>query len=100
MQRIKFKKTKQKAFLKRVIQELNSPSLRAILQFGFNIPYATLKNYYTERRSLPQDLFEDLCYISKINPDSLNIQTLKPNFGQIRGGKKSKKYSTPTPHNN
>ena len=91
MQRIKFKKSKQKAFLNSVIKKLNSPSLRAILQFGFNIPYATLKNYYTERRTIPENIFLDLCHISKINPDSLNIKYLNSNFGQVKGGKKSKR---------
>ena len=61
--RIKFGMGEQRKFLDLVIEKLSSPSLRGILQFGFDIPYSTLKNYYNESRLLSEGLFEDLCEI-------------------------------------
>jgi len=89
MRRIKFKSGRQREFLKNVIIESAAPSLRALSQFGFDVAYSTLKNYFNESRHLPEDFFIDLCYLSKINKDSLDIEYLEGNFGQIAGGKKS-----------
>jgi len=87
MDRVLFEKNKQREFLKLIIDKLNCVSLRGILQFGFEIPYSTLKNYYVERRLLPKSLFEDLCYLAKISPDELGAKYLKGNWGQIKGGR-------------
>ena len=91
MKRIKFRKNMQRKFLKKVIENLNCFSLRGLLQHRFDIPYSTLKNYYTEKRTLPETFFKDLCYISRINPTSFKISYLDNNWGQIKGGKKSKR---------
>lgn len=91
MKRVKFEKGFQRKFLNQVIESLNSPSLRAINQFGFSIPYSTLKNYSSEKRNLPEDFFKDLCFLAKIDPTILEIEYLEENFGQILGGKKSRK---------
>ena len=88
MRRIKFKKTEQRKFLKKILIKLNCPSLRALNQFGFEIPYSTLKNYFNESRLLPENLFRDLCYLTKIDPKNLNIKYLEKNWGQVLGGKK------------
>lgn len=88
--RVKFKKGKQREFLNLAIKRLNCVSLRDILQFGFDISYDCLKNYYNERRLLPKDFFDDLCHISKINKESFNINYLNDNWGQIKGGKNQK----------
>jgi len=90
--RVLFKKGEQRNFLNLVITKLNCISLRGVLQFGFNISYDRLKNYYTERRSLPRSLFNDLCYLCKINPDKLNVKYLDDNWGKIKGGNKSKRF--------
>ena len=87
--RVKFKKGKQRKFLKEVLEKLNCPNLRAFNQFGFEIPYSTLKNYYSEARNLPEKLFEDLILISKINKKEIEFELLEENFGQVLGGKKS-----------
>ena len=87
MKRIKFKKGFQRKFLKKVLEELNCPSLRALNQFGFDIPYSTLKNYFSETRYLPENFFMDLCYVAKIKSEDLGIEILKENWGQIKGGK-------------
>ena len=90
--RVIFKSGEQRKFLGLVIKELRCISLRGILQFGFKIPYPTLKNYYIERRLIPKTLFLDICHISKIHPENLNIRYIAGNFGQIKGGKNKIKH--------
>ena len=87
-QRILFPKGLQKKFLNKVKYNLRAPSLRSILQFGFDVPYSTLKKYYGEKLFLPKDLFKNLCRIAKINPKTLNFEYVLNNWGQIIGGKK------------
>lgn len=89
--KIKFQKNKQKEFLNKVIQNLNSPSLRNLLNFIPNTTYSSLKNYYTERRLIPEQLFIDLLHLAKIPKQSLTIIYLDKNWGKIKGGKKSKR---------
>ena len=91
MKRIKFKKGEQRKFIERVLDELNCPSLRAFLQFGFDVPYSTLKNYFVEARLLPEDLFKNMCYLAKVNVEELDVEYLEEDWGQIKGGKKSRK---------
>lgn len=80
----------QRKFLKKVLEELNCPSLRALNQFGFDIPYSTLKNYFVEERLIPEDFFNDLCYLSKIGKEELNFELVEDNWGQVKGGKRKK----------
>ncbi len=91
--RIKFEKGKQREFFKKVLESLNCPNLRSFKQFGFEIPYSTLKNYYSEKRNISEKLFEELILISKINKKEIKYFTLNDNFGQIIGGKKSKRIT-------
>ena len=58
MRRIKFKAGWQRKFLDLCILRLNAPSLRSLLQFGFDVRYSTLKNYYNESRLIPEDFFD------------------------------------------
>ncbi len=88
-QRVLFKKGEQRKFLDLVRIRLNSPSLKSLLQFGFKIKYSVLKNYFSESLLLPKSFFDDLCHLSKINPESLNVRYLEGNWGQIIGGKKA-----------
>jgi len=85
--RIKFEKGKQKEFFKKIINKTNSPSLRSLNQRGIEIPYPTLKSYYQEHRLLPENLFNDLCTLSKFNPVEFKIKFLPENWGKIKGGK-------------
>lgn len=87
MRRVKFQKGEQRRFLKRVILESGSPSLRALNQFGFDVPYSTWKNYFGEKRNLPEDLFKDLCLLIKIDFSKLEIEFLDEHYGQVIGGK-------------
>ncbi len=88
--RIKFQKNKQKEFLNKVIQKLSAPSLRSILNYGINTNYQNLKNYYTERRTIPLNLLNELLHLSKIPKSHIKVKYLKPNWGQIKGGKTKK----------
>ncbi|MDP2924977.1 MAG: hypothetical protein Q8N99_01250 [Nanoarchaeota archaeon] len=90
-QRVLFKPGEQRKFFNRAISDLNCISLRGILQFGLEVKYNSLKNYYTERRLLPKSFFEDLCYLAKINPASLKVKYINGNWGQVKGGKVNKK---------
>ena len=98
-ERVLFAKGKQRAFLDRVFQILGSPSLRALSQFGFTIPYGTLKNYYSEHRLLPQQLFEQLCYLAKMDGGRMGARFILGNWGMVKGGKKSRRGKKSSLHN-
>jgi len=87
MKRIEFNKGMQRKFLKEVLIKINCPSLKELINRGFDINYSTLKNYFNESRKLPENFFKDLCYLTKINLSSLNIKYLEDNWGQVKGGK-------------
>lgn len=91
MVRIKFKSRGQRKFLDLVTLRLKAPSIRGILQFGFNVPYSTLKNYYNESRLLPEELFDDLCEVSGIDKGELSFEVVDENWGKIIGGKVGKR---------
>ncbi len=85
--RIKFKSDEQRKFLNEVLKNLHCPSLMALNQFGLDIPYSTLKNYMNESRTLPEQLFNDLCYLAKIEKEKLKFESLPENWGKVLGGK-------------
>ncbi len=91
--RIRFEKGKQRKFLDLVIERLNALSLRGILQFGFDVPYSTLKNYYNELRLLSGDFFDDLCEVANISKADLEYEEVEENWGRVRGGKIGKRKS-------
>jgi hypothetical protein len=91
MRRVKFKGGEQRKFISMVIRESGAPSLRALNQFGFDVPYSTLKNYFNESRSLPEEFFYDLCELIRVDLGELDVEYLDENYGQIKGGKISKK---------
>ena len=89
--RIKFRRGGQRKFLDLVVVRLRSPSVRGILQFGFDVPYSTLKNYYNESRLLPGDLFDDLCEVARIDRSKLRFEEVGENWGKVKGGKLGKR---------
>jgi hypothetical protein len=91
MGRVRFKKGEQRAFFDSVIERLKVGSLRGILQFGFEISYSTLKNYYTESRLLSEDLFDELLEVSGILKKDLEFEILNDNWGRTKGGRISKR---------
>jgi hypothetical protein len=86
VRRVKFRKGEQRKFLKEVLEKINCPSLRE-LRNRLEVNYSTLKNYFNEERCLPENLFNDLLYISKINKEDYKMEYLKENWGQVKGGK-------------
>lgn len=86
--RAQFLKGKQRKFIDKCIENLNSPSLRGLLQFGIRTNSNNLKNYYSERRTIPKSLFDDLSHLAKIN---ISIKTKNSNWGQVKGGKISRR---------
>ncbi len=91
--RIKFRKGQQRVFLDLVIKKLNAPSLRGLLQFGFDVPYSTLKNYYIETRLMPKDLVLNFCDLAEIDFKKLIIDEVPENWGKTLGGKIKKNES-------
>jgi hypothetical protein len=88
VKRVKFQKGQQRKFLKNVLEKINCPSLRELIKRGFDINYSTLKNYLNESRTLPENFFNDLCFLAKINKTKLNFVLLDENWGQGKGGRK------------
>ena len=89
--RVKFKLGEQRKFLNLVVERLNCVSVRGILERGFKIKYNSLKNYYSERRLMNKDFFDDLCHLGKINKNKLEIKYLDEYWGRSKGGKISKR---------
>ena len=85
--RIKFSRGKQREFLDLVVERMSAVSLRSLLQFGVDTNYSSLKNYYTERRFLPEDLFDNLCHLAKIDVEDLDVEKLGDYWGQTKGGR-------------
>ena len=77
----------QREFLDEVISKLNVSSLRGLLQFGFDVPYSTLKNYYAGARLMPRGLVQDFCGIAGVDFDGLDIEEVGENWGKVLGGK-------------
>lgn len=86
--RIRFlEKGGQREFLDLVIERLRATSLRGLLQFGFDVPYSTLKNYYVEIRLMPEDLVRDFCEVAGISFEGLDVDVVGENWGKVKGGK-------------
>ena len=86
--RVKLKGITTKKFLDLAIEKTNSPSLRGLIQFGLDVKYSALKNYYQGTRLIPEDLFNELIEISRLNKNDFEFEILRKNWGQIKGGKK------------
>jgi len=89
--RVKFKDGEQRRFLKKVLEESSVPSLRVFMQFGFDVPYSTLKNYYNESRLMPKEFFLKLCEFINFDFKNINVEYVDENWGQVKGGKTLKK---------
>lgn len=90
MSRVKFQNGFQRKFIQEVIVNVNSPSLRELAR-RLNVNYSTFKNYFNEERCLSETLFNDLCYISKVNKEDFEVKYMDSNWGQVKGGKISKR---------
>jgi hypothetical protein len=87
--RIKFlKKGDQRKFIKKVLNNLNCPSLRAFEQFGLEVNYSTMKNYFSEARFLSKEIFDKMVYLGKINKEDLIFEILEDYWGQKKERKR------------
>lgn len=86
MERVIFKKGKQKEFLD--VAREDTSLKKFILKHNLPVNYSTFKKYYTENNSLPLELFEKICRIRKINPRKFEVSIKPANWGAILGGKK------------
>lgn len=89
--KVKFEKGRQKEFLDLVKQKLLAPSIRSLLQFGISTNYSQLKNFYSERRLISKNLFNELCQVSGLDKKGFSVKFLEDNWGQVKGGKKSRR---------
>ena len=89
--RVKFKKGEQRNFINLVLSRIAAPSLSELINRGVGMNYQTLKNYYSERRLMPEWLFTDLCDFSKIDKNEIEFSLIPDNWGQSKGGKISKR---------
>jgi hypothetical protein len=90
--RIKFnKRGQQRKFMQEVIERINCPSLRELINRGIEVNYSTLKNYFNEDRLMPENIFNQLIEISGMNENNFNYGVLNGNWGQVKGGKISRK---------
>lgn len=89
--RIKFQKGEQRKFVQEVLRKINCPSLKELINRGIDVNYSTLKNYYNEERTLPESLFNELIGLSGLNKEEFKIEMIKEHWGQIKGGKISRK---------
>lgn len=81
-----FGKGKQKKFIRQVMDKMLVGHVVDLLQFGIEVKDSTLRNYYNEARLMPVGLVRDLCELSKMNFDNLDVKILKGNWGQVKGG--------------
>ncbi len=82
MVRIRFAKGGQRKFFEEVIRKMNSPSLRNLKQYGIETTYSSLKKYSIEIRTIPENLFNDLCELSGIDKKGLKFEIIENNWGQ------------------
>jgi hypothetical protein len=90
VRRIKFSKGEQKKFIFEVLRIINCPSLKE-LGNRLDINYSTLKNYYSEERLLPEELFTSFIRLSGLSKNKFNFELIGEHWGQIKGGKISKR---------
>jgi hypothetical protein len=81
----------QRRFLDLVIESLRAPSLRGLLQFGFDVRYSALKSYYEERRLMSRDLVLEMCSLAGLSLKDFEFEELGENWGRVLGGRKGKR---------
>jgi len=91
MSRIKFEKGKQREFFKKVLEKINCPSLRELINRGISVNYSTLKNYFNEDRIISEELFNELIELGGLNKKDFNFEIINENWGQIKGGKSKRR---------
>jgi DNA-binding transcriptional regulator YhcF (GntR family) len=91
MVRIKFpNNVDQRIFLEEVMAKTNCPSIRELAN-RVEINYASLKSYFSLRRLLSKEIFDRLVTFAEIDLKKFKFTLIEENWGQVKGGKKSKK---------
>jgi len=85
--RMQFRKGLQRKFLNEVLYKLGCPSLRELGKRGIDVPYSTLKNYYSETRLIPESLYKELHLLANLDVTNLKFKLLDEHWGQRKGGK-------------
>ena len=88
--RFKFREGEQRKFILKVMEISNCPSLGELSR-RLAINYATLKNYFSDRRLLSGEFFENLCLIGSLQKKNFDFEEISESWGQSKGGKKSRK---------
>ena len=90
--RIKFNgHEKQREFIRRVLEEINCPSLKELINRGMSVNYSTLKNYYNGSRLISEDFFNELIELSGLSKEELDFEVVGEHWGQVLGGRRSKR---------
>lgn len=89
--RIRFFKGNQREFFKKILEKTNCPSLRELINRGIDFNYSTLKNYFSEERLMSEELFNELIIFSGLNEKDFEFELIEENWGQIKGGKISRR---------
>ena len=89
--RIKFQKGEQRKFIQLVLERINCPSLRELINRGIEINYSSLKNYFCEERLIPEELFNELIEMGNLNKEDFGFELVGEHWGQVRGGKISRR---------
>jgi hypothetical protein len=89
MDQIRLNGISQRKFLDLCVNKLDSVSLRGLLDYGFGVKYDALKSYYSGRRLLPREFFDNLMFLCKL--EGIDFEIIAGNWGQAKGGKNSKR---------
>lgn len=89
--RVLFSEGMQREFLKKILENINCPSLRELINRGIDVNYSTLKNYFNEDRLMPEEFFNELIEMSGVNKNNFTFNLVNENWGQVKGGKISRR---------
>ncbi|MCA9487376.1 MAG: hypothetical protein KC516_00255 [Nanoarchaeota archaeon] len=89
--RVKFNEGKQREFFIKVMLIISCPSLNELKNRLVGISYSSLKNYLSGRRLISESFLNDLCNLSGLKKEDFDFELVKDNWGQSKGGKKSKR---------
>lgn len=85
--RVRFSKETQRMFLKKVMELVGAPTMKELAS-RFGIKYSAMKNYFVDRRLLSQEIFLNM---SKVTGVKIDFNLVPETWGQIKGGKKSRR---------
>jgi len=81
----------QRKFLFLILKKTDCPSIKELSNRFLGVSYSAWRNYFSEIRLLPLNLFEELCKFANVKKENFKFEELKNNWGQVVGGKKGKR---------